>query len=91
MNKEICKAIMVTLRLRNKFLTKKKTRLSREAYKKQRNYCVKLIRERKIKYFGNLDVKNLTEKGNRKKETAGPNFSSKKTINENILSWGKID
>ena len=47
MNKEIHKAIMVRSRLRNKFL-KEKTAFSREAYNKQRNYCVKLIRESKI-------------------------------------------
>ena len=39
MNKEIHKAIMVRSRLRNKFL-KEKTAFSREAYNKQRNYCV---------------------------------------------------
>ena len=56
MNKEIRKAIMVRSRLRNKFI-KEKNALSRKAYKKQRNYCVKLIRENKI----NLNVKNITD------------------------------
>ena len=55
MNKEIHKAIMVRSRLRNKFI-KEKNALSREAYNKQRNHCVKLIRENKI----NLNVKNIT-------------------------------
>ena len=67
---------------------RKKTAFSREAYNKQRNYCVKLIRESKIKYFGNLNVKNITDK----KifwETVGSNFSSKKLINENISLWQK--
>ena len=40
MNKEIHKAIMVRSRLTNKFL-KEKASSSREAYSKQRNYCVK--------------------------------------------------
>ena len=75
MNKEIHKAIMVRSRLRNKFL-KEKTAFSREAYNKQRNYCVKLIRESKIKYFSN--VKNITDDKNFWK-TVGSNFSSKIT------------
>ena len=60
-DKEIHKAIMIRSRLRNKFL-KEKTAFSREAYNKQRNYCVKLIRESKIKYFGNLNVKTIQTK-----------------------------
>ena len=87
MNKEIHKAIMVKSRLRNKFL-KEKTAFSREAYSKQRNYCVKLIRESKIKYFGNLNVKNITDNKNFWK-TVGSNFSGKKPINENISLWEK--
>ena len=47
MNKEIHKGIMVRSRLINKFL-KEKTAFTREAYNKQRNYCVKLIRESKL-------------------------------------------
>ena len=87
MNKEIHKAIMVRSRLRNKFL-KERTAFSREAYNKQRNYCVKLIRESKIKYFGNLNVKDITD--NKKFwKTVGSNFSSKKPINENISLWEK--
>ena len=67
---------MVRFRLRNKFL-KEKTEFSREAFNKQRNYCVKLIRESKIKYFGNLNVKNFTD--NKKFwKTVVSNFSSKK-------------
>ena len=77
---------MVRCRLRNKFL-KDKTAFSREAYNKQRNCCVKLIRESKIKYSGNLNVKNITENKFFWK-TVGSNFSSKKPINENV-SWEK--
>ena len=46
MNKELCKAIMTRSRLRNIFL-KLKTNESRDAYKIQRNYCVKLLRKTK--------------------------------------------
>ena len=62
MNKEIPKAIRS--RIRNKLhlaIQKKKTAFSREAYNKQRNYCVKLIRENKIEYFGNFNVKNISD------------------------------
>ena len=82
MNKEIHKAIMVRSRLRNKFL-KEKTAFSREVYNIQRKYCVKLIRESKIKYFGNLNVRNITDNKTFWK-TVGSSFSSKKPINENI-------
>ena len=76
MNKVIHKALMVRSRLRNKFL-KEKTAFSRETYDKQRKYCVKLIRKSIIKYFGNLNVKNITES---KKfwKTVGQNFPAKK-------------
>ena len=87
MNKEIHKAVMVRSRLRNKFL-EEKAAFSSEACNKQRNYCVKLIRQSKIKYFGNLNVKNITDNKTFWK-TFGPNFSIKKPINENISLWGK--
>ena len=75
MNKEIHEAIMVRSKLRNEFL-KKKTAFSREAYNKQRNYCVELISKSKIKYFSNLNVRNITD--NKKFwKTVGPNFSVK--------------
>ena len=60
MSKEKNKGIMARSRLRNKFL-KEKTAFSREAYDKQRKYRVKLIRKNTIKYFGSLNVKNITE------------------------------
>ena len=89
MNKEIHNAKMVRSRLRNKFV-KEKTAFSREAYNKQRKYCIQLIRKSTIKYFGNLNVKNITE--NKKFwKTDGQKFSSKKPINENISLCEKGD
>ena len=89
MNKEIHNATMVRSRLRNKFL-KEKTAFSREAYNKHRKYCIQLIRKSTIKYFGNLNVKNITE--NKKIwKTDGQKFSSKKPINENISLCEKGD
>ena len=87
MNNEIHKAIMVKSRLRNKFL-KEETGFIREAYNKQRNCCAKLIRESKLKYFCNFNVKNITD--NKKFwKTVGQNFSSKNPINKNIPLWEK--
>ena len=48
-NSTLCKAIMVRSKLRNKFL-KSKTSESRDKYKRQRNYCVSLLRKIKQSY-----------------------------------------
>ena len=44
MNKDILKALMNGARFRNRFL-KESTPMNRLAYKKQRNYCVSVMRE----------------------------------------------
>ena len=49
MNNNIYKAIMVRSRLRNTYL-KLKTEESKNAYRKQRNYCVSLIRKAKCNF-----------------------------------------
>ena len=59
-NKEISKAIMKRTELRNKFL-KHKTDKSRQAFVKQRNYGVSLIRKSKRNYYSNLNVKDITD------------------------------
>ena len=46
MNKDIHKAMMTRRKLRNRIL-KEPTLMNRIAYKKQRNYCVSLMREKK--------------------------------------------
>ena len=46
MNKDIHKAIMTRTRLRSRFL-KEPNSINRLAYKKQRNYCLSLMRENK--------------------------------------------
>ena len=55
MNKDIHKAIMTRTRLRNRFL-EEATPINRLAYKKQRNYCVSLMRENKNQYYDSLNV-----------------------------------
>ena len=76
MNKEIRKAIMAGSTLRNKFLRKKLHSAEKRSRDTQRKYCVKLIRKSIIKYFGNLNVKNITENKIFWK-TVGQNFPAK--------------
>ena len=58
MNKNLQKAIMNRSRLLNK---KEKTEPTRSAYKRQRNFCVKLLRKTKKEFRNNLNVKYLTK------------------------------
>ena len=46
--------------LRNNYL-KKKTDSNRMLYRKQRNYCVSLLRKSKTNYYANLDAKKVSE------------------------------
>ena len=57
MNKQLCKAIMARSRLRNKYL-KLKTNDSKNAYKKQRNYCVGLLKKVKKQFYVNFVYDN---------------------------------
>ena len=75
MNKDIHKAIMTRTRLRNRFL-KEPTQMNRLAYKKQRNYCVSLMRQNKKLYYGSLNVNHITDNKNFWR-VVKPNFSNK--------------
>ena len=59
MDKELNQAIMVRCRLRNKFL-KLKTEENRLASAKKRNYCVKLLQQKR-QYFENLNLSSITD------------------------------
>ena len=75
MTKALRKAIMLRTKLRNMY-NKCRTRDKWNAYKKQRNKCVKILRQAKIDYYGNLDVKDISD--NRKFwKTVKPLFSDK--------------
>ena len=63
MNKELRKAIMVRSRLRN-FYHKDRTWINRVYYKRQRNYCVSLLRRVKKTYFEKLEDSNLMDSKN---------------------------
>ena len=60
MTKELSKEIMLSSRLKNKFLIDK-TDENRLLYTQQRNKCVALLRKTKKTYYENLDEKNVTD------------------------------
>ena len=60
MNKILQKAIMNRSRLLNRY-RKEKTEATRSAYKRQRNFCVKLLRKTKKEFYNNLNVKYISE------------------------------
>ena len=60
MNKNISKAITNRTRLRNRFL-RTRSNEDKEAYNKQRNYCVSLMRRTKQQYYNNLDHRNVAD------------------------------
>ena len=75
MNKTLCTAIMVRSRLRNKFLILK-TNESRAEYKKQRNYCVSLLRNTKKSFYEKLSP-NLIVDNKKFWKQVKPLFSNK--------------
>ena len=54
------KAIMNRSRLLNRY-RKEKTEVARSAYKRQRNFCVKLLRKTKEEFYNNLNAKYITK------------------------------
>ena len=60
MNKALCKAIMNRSRAKNKFL-KLPNDINKANYKKQRNYCVNLLRKEKKNYYKNLNIHNVID------------------------------
>ena len=60
MDKELNQAIMVRSKLRNKYL-KSKSEIDKQRYNKQRNYCVKLLRFKKQKYYESLDISKIID------------------------------
>ena len=60
MTKALRKAIMLRSSLKNKYM-KYKTLDSQRAYKKQKNYTNRLLNKEKKRYFGKIDLDNLTD------------------------------
>ena len=75
MNKILSKAFMNRSKLKNKF--HKTTNVTNEKkYKRQRNYCVNLLKKEKKKYYDNLNIKSITDNKTFWK-TVKPLFSEK--------------
>ena len=82
MNKRLNKAIMNRSRLKNKY-SKCPNAYNEDRYKKQRNYCVNLLRREKKKYYEHLDINNITDNKKFWKHMK-PFFSEKNTSNKHI-------
>ena len=82
MTKTLRKAIMHRSKLKNIY-NKKRTNDNWANYKKQRNFCVNLLRKTKTDYFQNLNIRDLSD--NRKFwKTITPYFTNK-GLNSNKL------
>ena len=82
MSKQLRKAIMSRTRLLNKY---RRNNIAGNlfAYKRQRNFCVKLLRKSKNNFYNNLNVKRMTD--NRKFwQTIKPNCTDQTLKDERI-------
>ena len=59
-NKDLSKAIMTRIKLRNIFL-QNKSEENKIRYTKQRNFCVSLLRKTKKQYYQNLNEKSVVD------------------------------
>ena len=82
MTKQLRKAIMHRSRLKNVF-NKNRTPKTWDSYKKQRNFCVNLLRKTKKEYFENINVKDIND--NKKFWKTIKSFFSNKGLNTNKL------
>ena len=60
MTKSLRKAIMLRSKLKNNF-NKQRSDGNWDNYKKQRNFCVKLLHQTKEKYFSDINVKSISD------------------------------
>ena len=60
MTKPLRKAIMNRSQLENKYL-RNSSNLNRTKYKKQKNFCSRLYKKGRKKFYSKLDIKNLTD------------------------------
>ena len=80
--KSLRKAIMLRSRLKNNF-NKQRSDENWDNYKKQRNFCVKLLRQTKEKYFSDINVKSISD--NKKFWKTIKPFFSNKGLNTNSM------
>ena len=87
MNNALRKAIMTRSRLKNKF-NKNSSAKNWNSYKKQRNFCLKLLlRQTKEKYFNNINVKKVSDNATFWKSVKS--FFSNKRLNSITFCWRK--
>ena len=60
MSKSLRKTIILRSKLKNK-CNKNRTGENWDSHKKQRNFCVSLLRDTKNNYFNDLNIKNTTD------------------------------
>ena len=83
MAKSLRKAIMLRFRLKNNF-NKQRSDEHWDNYKKQRNICVKLLRQTKEKCFSDINIKSISD--NKKFwKTIKPFFSDKGLNTKNMM------
>ena len=82
MTKSLRKAIMLRSRLKNN-LNKQRSDENWNNYKKQRNFCVKLLRQTKEKFFSDINVKSISD--NKKFWKTIKPFFSNKGLNKNSM------
>ncbi len=84
MNKILSKAFMQRSKLKNNY-NRNPTESNKGFYKKQRNYCVNLLKKEKKKYYNNLDM-NIFEDNKKFWQTIKPLFSGKQNgVKRNIV------
>ena len=83
MTKSLRKAIILRSRLKNNF-NKKRSDENWDNYKKQRNFCVKLLHQTTEKYFSDINVKSISDNKNLWK-TIKPFFSNKGLNTNNMM------
>ena len=83
MTKTLTKAIMHRSKFKNKFNNNPTTE-NNSLYKKQRNFCVNLLRKEKKKYYNNLDIK-IFDDNKAFWKGIKPLFSNKQAIKQNNI------
>ena len=84
MNKTLSKAFMKRSRLKNKF-TKDPNDANKVAFKKQRNFCVSLLKKEKKNYYNNLDIHILNDNRTFWKRINPPFSDKNKTLPKDII------
>ena len=82
MNKAPRRALATRSRLENRYY-RNKTDETRNAYKKQNNYCSNLYKKERKRYYANLDVRKITD-NKRFWNTMKPLFSDKNLGKDSI-------